>query len=224
MKTIASSETAHRARRKEARPSEIIEAGLAEFTARGFSATRLDDVAKRAGVVKGTIYRYFTDKEALFLAAVQSRATPILGGLEAAVDAFPGTTSELLRVILTTVYARLVDSDLRVLMRVIIAEGINFPSLTTLYHREMISKGRSVLEKVIRRGIARGEVRANAAAELPIIIMAPAIMAAVWKMTFDPLDPISTDRFLAAHLALLEEGLLRPLPEAPLALPAAIGD
>ena len=214
MKTGNPSPRAARARRREARPSEIIEAGLAEFAARGFAATRLDDVAKRAGVVKGTIYRYFADKEALFLAAVQSRATPVLGGLEAAVDAFQGTTSDLLRVIVTTVYARLVDSDLRVLMRVIIAEGVNFPDLTALYHQEMISKGKQVLGMVIQRGIARGEVRNNAAADLPIIVMAPAIMAAVWKMTFDPLDPISTDRFMAAHLALLEEGLLRSHGEA----------
>jgi hypothetical protein len=108
------------------------------------------------------------------------------------------------------VYARLVDSDLRVLMRVIIAEGVNFPALTALYHREMISKGKHVLEKVIRRGVERGEVRENAAADLPIVVMAPAIMAAIWRMTFEHHDPISTDRFLAAHLALLEEGLLQP--------------
>ncbi len=206
---------AARVRRKDARPNELIEAGLAEFAARGFAATRLDDVAKRAGVVKGTIYRYFADKEALFLAAVQSRATPVLGGLETAVDAFNGTTSELLRLILHTVYARLVESDLRVLMRVIIAEGVNFPELAALYHREMITKGKAVLATVVQRGIARGEVRPNAAADLPIIIMAPAIMAAVWKMTFDPLDPVSTERFLAAHLALLEEGLMMPRPASP---------
>jgi len=208
-KSDRSTAKAPRSRRKDARPAELIEAGLAEFAARGFAGTRLDDVAMRAGVVKGTIYRYFADKEALFLAAVQSRATPVVGGLESAVAGFQGPTRELLQLLLKTVYARLVDSDLRVLMRVIIAEGVNFPGLTALYHREMISKGKRVLEMVIQRGIARGEVRNNAAADLPMIIMAPAIMAAVWKMTFDPLDPVSSERFLTAHLALLDEGLLR---------------
>ncbi len=197
-----------RRRRKEARPAELIEAGLAEFALRGFAGSRLEDVAGRAGVVKGTIYRYFADKEALFLAAVQSRATPVLGEIDRFVDAYPGTTRELIVFVLRTVYGRLVETDLSVLMRIIIAEGANFPALTALYHREMISKGRALLDRIVQRGIARGEVRANAAADLAMIIMAPAIMATIWKMTFEVHDPVATERFLAAHLALLDEGLL----------------
>jgi AcrR family transcriptional regulator len=198
-----------RKRRKDARPAELIEAGLAEFAQKGFAGARLEDVASRAGVVKGTIYRYFADKEALFLAAVQSRATPILGQIDGFVDAFPGTTRELLGFMLRTIYAQLVESDLKVLLRIIIAEGVNFPALTALYHREMISRGEALLSRIVARGIARGEVKPNAAASLPLIIMAPAVMAAIWKMTFEPHEPIATERFLAAHLALLDEGLLR---------------
>lgn len=197
-----------RTRRKEARPAELIEAGLAEFAARGFAAARLDDVARRAGVAKGTIYRYFADKEALFLAAVQSRATPVLGEIDAFVDHFPGSTRELLHFLLRTVYARLVDTDLKVLMRVIIAEGHNFPALTEVYHREMISRGQALLARIVARGIARGEIRQGAASELPLIIMAPAIMAAIWRMTFEAHEPIATERFIAAHLELLDRGLL----------------
>src|SRR5829696_939623 len=102
-------------RRKEARPVELIEAGLQEFATHGFAAARLDDVARRAGVVKGTIYRYFPDKEALFLAAVRSRITPVFDEISGFVDAFPGSTRDLLTLILETIHRQLVNSDLRVL-------------------------------------------------------------------------------------------------------------
>ena len=197
-------------RRKEARPGELIDAGLQEFATHGFAATRLEDVARRAGVVKGTIYRYFADKEALFLAAVRSRITPVFDEISGSAAAFPGTTRELLQFILTVVHRRLVDSEAPVLIRIMIAEGERFPALTELYYREIVGKGRALLEAIVARGIARGEVRPGAAAELPLVIMAPAIMAAIWRMTFNRHAPISSEAFLAAHLDLVFNGLLKP--------------
>ena len=206
---------APRRRRKEARPAELIEAGLQEFAAHGFAAARLDDVARRAGVVKGTIYRYFPDKEALFLAAVRSRVTPVFDEIARFVDAFVGSTRDLLTLMIETIHRQVVGSDLRILVRIIIAEGERFPALTELYYRETISKGRALLTRIVARGIARGEVREGAAADLPIVIVAPAIMAAIWRMTFDRHAPISGEAFLAAHLDLVFHGLLKPeVPEA----------
>jgi AcrR family transcriptional regulator len=204
---------APRRRRKDARPAEIVEAGLAEFAEKGFAATRLDDVARRAGVAKGTIYLYFADKEALFTAAVQSLAGPVIGGLEAHVDAFEGPTAAILEAIIRTVYARMIDAELRPLLRIMIAEGGRFPALPALYHREVLSRALPLLERVIARGVARGEVRAGAAADLPMVLMAPAIMAAVWKLTFEPVEPVATERFLAAHLDLIRNGLLTVRPD-----------
>lgn len=197
-----------RRRRKEARPAEIIEAGLAQFTRRGFAATRLEDVAQAAGVAKGTIYRYFEDKEALFLAAMRSRVTPVLDQIDGFIDAFPGTTRDLLTLIVRLVHERMVNTDLAVLIRIIIAEGESFPALTALYYAEGIAKGRALLGRIVERGIARGEVRAGAAADLPIVIMAPAIMAAVWRTTFARHAPIAPEAFMAAHLDLVCDGLL----------------
>jgi AcrR family transcriptional regulator len=206
----ARSERPPRRRRKEARPAELIEAGLQEFALHGFATARLDDVARRAGVAKGTIYRYFPDKEALFLAAVRSRVTPVFDEMAGFVDAFPGSTRDLLTLIIETIHRHLVGSDLRVLVRIIIGEGERFPALTELYYRETISKGRALLERVVSRGIARGEVREGAAADLPVVIVAPALMAAIWRMTFDRHAPISREAFLAAHLDLVLNGLLNP--------------
>ncbi|MBL4646238.1 MAG: TetR family transcriptional regulator [Hyphomicrobiales bacterium] len=204
----ATAKAPRRKRRKEARPGEIIAAGLLEFADKGYAATRLDDVAKRAGVAKGTIYRYFDDKQALFLAAVQSHAVPTVGLLEKFVTEFDGTTRELLNQLFRIVHAKLVQGDLQILMRIIITEGRHFPELTELYYKEGVSKGQAILAKIIKRGIERGEIRDDAAAALPIIILAPAIMAIIWKMTFNHLHPVDPDTFFAAHVDLVLNGLL----------------
>jgi AcrR family transcriptional regulator len=199
-----------RRRRKDARPSELIEAGLQEFAARGFAGTRLEDVARRAGVVKGTIYRYFDDKEALFVAAVRSKLPAFIDPIDGLIDSFQGTTRELLLRVLTVMYAELVDSDIRILMRIVLSEGTQFPELSELYYRESIARVRPFLDKLVARGVARGEVRVDHARLLPMIIAAPALMASIWKMTFDKFEPIDTQDFFDAHTELLFRGLLVP--------------
>lgn len=194
-------------RRKDARPAEIVAAGLAEFAEHGFAGATLDGVAKRAGVAKGTIYLYFRDKEALFMAAVRSRVAPFFDEVVGFVDVYPGTSADLLTTLFTILHQQMVNSDLRVLMRMIIAEGRTFPELTEFYYRESVSKGRAVIERIVARGIERGEFRRGAVADLPMVIVAPAIMAAVWKMTFEPQAPIASERFVAAHIDLVLNGL-----------------
>ncbi len=196
-----------RRRRKAARPGEIIDAGLLEFAEHGFAGTRLEDVAARAGIVKGTIYRYFESKEALFRAAVRSRIAVTLDQVETLVDTYTGTTPDLLRLLLRAIYGRLVGTDASVLIRIIIAEGARFPEIPAYYHREMITKGEALLKKVIARGIASGEFRAGPAAEVPIVVVAPAIVAALWRMTFDPVQPLPPDKYFDAHIDLILNGL-----------------
>lgn len=194
-------------RRKQARPAEIILAGLEVFAEKGFAAARLEDVAGRAGIVKGTIYRYFESKEALFKAAVKSRLPPIFANIDEMVDAFPGSSPDLLRLVITRLYQEIFGSQMQVLVRIILTEGGRHPDIAAFYHRESISLGRKMIARIVARGVARGEFRAGAAADLPIILMAPAIMAMIWKMTFDAFDPISTEAFMSAHLDLVLNGL-----------------
>ncbi len=196
-----------RKRRKDARPAEIIEAGLREFAERGYAGTRLDDVARRAGVAKGTIYRYFADKEALFMAAVRAHVQPVFMDMDAALGRSQLTSRELILFLINRLYLDLVNTDLRVLIRIVIAEGANFPALAQFYHRETISQGKALLEKIIVRGIERGEIRPGPAASLPMVLLGPAIMATIWKLTFDTIDPIETDDFLQAHIDLVLHGI-----------------
>jgi AcrR family transcriptional regulator len=199
---------AGRRRRKEARPGEIIAAGLAEFGARGFEATRMEDVARRAGIAKGTVFRYFPTKEALFEAAVVSRIAPVFDRLSEAVDAHDGPCLALLETAITRIYAELDEPELTTLMRVIIAEGSRFPAIVESYHRLSISRAQGVLGRIVARGIAAGEFRSGAVADLPMVLVAPAIMAAVWRMTFDRVQHVPLGRFHAAHREMLAGALL----------------
>lgn len=204
-----------RKRRKEARPAEIIEAGLQEFALHGLAGARMDDVAQRAGIAKGTIYRYFEDKESLFIAAIRARIPLFDGDAEQVfgqlIDAFPGKSSDLLRLIFARVYSTIENPEARVLMRILIAEGARFPALTELYHREVISRARALLTRIVDRGIARGEFRPGPAASLPMMLVSPMLMGAIWKMNFDRHEPIPTETFLQAHIDLVLQGLEKRL-------------
>jgi AcrR family transcriptional regulator len=197
-----------RSRRKEARPQEIIEAGIAEFAERGYDGARLADVAKRAGVVKGTIYRYFADKHALFEAAVRSKVPPSLALMDQAVDSFSGTTDELITFMLHQVYSEIVDSESRTLMRIILSEGPRFPELAKLYYEATVGRGRPIVERIVARGVRRGEVRADHAKQIAFMIIAPTIASSIWKLTFEAFHPIATEELLEAHLELVRRGAL----------------
>ncbi len=197
-----------RKRRKAARPAEIIEAALQEFAANGYAATRLEDVARRAGVAKGTIYLYFDGKQALFMAVVRSFASPTFDMLGGLVDSYPGTAGDLLRELFRILHMKFVNSEMRSIMKIMIAEGEKFPELTEFYYRENVSRALPIMKRIVDRGIASGEFRKGAVADLPQVIVAPAIMAALWKMTFEPYAPIEPERFYEAHVDLVLNGLL----------------
>lgn len=197
-----------RRRRKEARPQELVAAGLAEFAERGFARARLEDVARRADVSKGTIYRYFADKEALFLAVVRSITASTLVDAAAAVDRFEGPTVGLLEAVITMFYAKVVDSELKTIVRIIVADGNQHPAIVSHYHDEIVGQGRALLRRIIDRGIARGDIRPGPITDLPEALMAPALMAIVWKLTFERVSPIDSRRFMQAHLDLIRRALV----------------
>lgn len=191
-----------RVRRKDARPRDLIEAAFQEFAAKGYAACRLEDVAARAGVAKGTIYRYFKDKDALFIATVRSRLPPF-SAMTDAIAEFPGPTRVLMEHLITMAHELVVDSELPVLLRIIIGEGYRFPALTELYYQEGVAKGRQLFEQIVARGVARGEIRKDHAPLLPMVMMAPMVMAVVWRLTFEGVEPLDKQAVLKAHLDLL---------------------
>lgn len=196
-------------RRKDARPAEILEAALKVFAERGYAATRMDDIAQRAGVTKGTIYLYFESKDAVFRSLVQHSIGATIEAAAANVERFDGPSSDLLRFVLRGIGTFICTSDRVVLPKIILAEAGNFPSLAEFYRREVIDKGLAVLQSVIARGIARGEFREIAPPHAARLCIAPLLLAAFWRTTFARYDttPYDLNALIDTHIDVLLRGL-----------------
>jgi len=169
-------------RRKEARPQELLAAALNLFVERGFAATRLDDVAKAAGVSKGTLYLYFSSKEDLFKAVVRENIVPLLGEAEGMITAFEGNTESLFRELTLSWWRNAGETKLSGLPKLMMGEAGNFPELARFYQDEVIARGEALLATVLARGMQRGEIR-NIDLEIDTrLLIAPVIMMMMmWK-------------------------------------------
>jgi AcrR family transcriptional regulator len=169
----------------------------------------MEDVARRAGVTKGTIYLYFENKEAVLKALVRESIGSQISHVIAQAENFPGSASELLRFVLTTIGAFVRTSDRAVLPKIILAEAGNFPEIIRFYREEIIDKGLGLLTSVIRRGVARGEFRDVAPQHAARLCVAPILLAAIWRTTFAPLDsePFDYQGLIDTHIDVLLRGL-----------------
>jgi len=204
-------------RRKDARPQELLAAALALFVERGYAATRLDDVAARAGVSKGTLYLYFSSKEELFRAVVRDNLVPVLDEAEQAIDGYAGHSADLLRDFIMGWWKRIGDTPLSGLAKLIMAESGNFPEVARFYHDEIISRSDALIIGMLERGMARGEFRRVDAAQAHKVIVAPILMLMLWRHSFDLCrpEPISVKDYLESVIDLMMHGLIAPIP-APL--------
>lgn len=196
-------------RRKEDRPGELADAALELFAEKGFAATRLEDVAARAGVSKGTLYLYFDSKEELFKAVIQSAVIPAVAQGEQLVDEFTGSASELVREIVRAWWRLFVGTKLGGIPKLMISEARNFPELAQYYHDNVIVRGKRLFARVIERGMASGEFRPIAVDYAVQVLLGPLILLAIWEHSFaacaaKDLDP---ERYLEICADLFLDGL-----------------
>jgi AcrR family transcriptional regulator len=200
--------TKARRRRKDARPSELTSAALDLFVEKGFSATRLDDVAARAGVSKGTLYLYFDSKEALFKAVIEEGIVPTLAAAEQRVAVFDGSAIELLRHLLFGWWQEIGATRLAGVPKLIISESRNFPEVAQYYHDKVIVRSRALLRSALERGIDRGEFRPLDVETAIDVIIAPLLMLVIWRFSLGFCKQQSDPQtYLETHFNLLVHGL-----------------
>jgi AcrR family transcriptional regulator len=192
----------NRAERAAERRQAIVEAALEEFVARGFTATRLDDIAKRAGVAKGTIYLHFKDKESMFEELIRTAIVPLVGRITAPPPPGASIRETIERTALTFIQ-EIVSTPRADIVRLIIAEGARFPAIADFYYREVISRGLAGMRALIELAVARGEIRQAQLARFPQIMIAPAIVAVIWKSLFDRHSPLDAVEMFRVHLDLI---------------------
>jgi AcrR family transcriptional regulator len=191
-----------RTQKSAARREAILAAALDEFSARGFAAARLEDVARRAGVAKGTIYLHFASKEALFQELVRT----MLGPLVATLDQLRATELPI-----RTVLERFADlfvtgiygTRRRDVVHLVISEGARFPKLAEFYYREVVERGIAAMRALLERAIARGEIRRTGLARFPQLVVAPGLVAIIWRGLFDRFAPLDAAAMMRAHIDIL---------------------
>jgi AcrR family transcriptional regulator len=197
-----------RRRRKEARPDEIVEAARAVFVERGFAAAKVDEIARRAGASKGTVYLYFPTKEALFEAVMRVNVLSVIEASAAAILADEITPAPAqLRMVLDTFYREFVGTDRKKLMHLMIAEGQHFPALLDFYHRDVVSRGMFLLTQLIERGSERGEFDPRGIERYPKLILGPALMAALYCNLFGERDQVDLEDYARVHIASVMRAL-----------------
>jgi AcrR family transcriptional regulator len=196
-------------RHPETRRQEILDAALTVFTEKGFSAARINDIARRASISGGTIYLYFASKEEIFKSLVEESLGPQVLQLTQVTREFEGPSDELLRLVVRTIGGFLRRSDRAVLFKLIIAETGNFPELARFYRHHVTDRMLAVFEEIISRGVTRGEFRRIDLTDVAQMVFSAIMYTAIWRTSLGTLDSASYDygRFIETKLDLILRGL-----------------
>jgi AcrR family transcriptional regulator len=196
-------------RRKEARPGELLDAALDVFFEKGFAAARLEDIAARAGVSKGTVYLYFKSKDDVFEALVHAIPEANVEQLRAVASDESVPADETLRRVLTFVGFVFRDERMMKFPRLFIGEGGRFPKIAETYKRIVISRGLNILSALIERGIEEGRFRNVDPKHAAYAALAPMLFGAIWKTTFERFDdaPLDAQAFGEQHNETFLKGI-----------------
>jgi AcrR family transcriptional regulator len=205
------------ARRKDARPGELLAAALDLFVEKGFAATRVEEVARRAGVSKGTLFLYFTSKEELFKAVVRENISGGFSQWNAEFEAFEGGTPDMLRHCMTLWWQRQGNVKVSGITKLMLSEGKNFPELALFYQQEVIQPAHLLIARILQRGVDRGEFAALDMKYAVFTVLAPMIFLQLLMHSntacYDPAEQteLVPEKYLANQLQVILSGLcLRP--------------
>ena len=189
-------------RRKEDRPQEITAAAFEAFAEKGFAGTRVDDVAKRAGVSKGLLYLYFKTKEELFKAVVKSVVIRRVDRLIEKVESAELSSEDFIRGPLLTFLKRVPGSPVAIVVRLLISEGSRHPDLADYYFENVVAKGLAAISGLVERGVSQGEFRKSAVSDLPHLVLAPVMLSVVWGIIFSKRQ-LDTDTLIETQMELI---------------------
>jgi len=198
-------------RRKTARPGEIIAAALDVFVERGYEAAKLQEVARRAGVTKGTLYLYFDSKEALFKAVVRETIVPVIAQGEVLARSFTGSARELVERLVREYWRLVGETALAGIPKLMMAEAATFPELTRFYYDEVVTRGHRLMAGVIERGVKNGEFRPVDVMVAAKLAMSPLIHATVARRAFASCMPetFNVQQYLDTHIDLYLHGIAK---------------
>ena len=205
---------AKRTRRKDARPGELLAAALDLFVEKGYASTRVEDVAHRAQVSKGTLFLYFPSKEELFKAVVRHHITAHLGEWDAELTRFDGSSADAVHLVARRWWERIGDTQASGITKLVMSEAAHFPEIARFYQSEVIEPGMDLLRRLLQRGVDRGEFSRDIHLDHAIHgFLAPMMFLMLWKHSLAPctqggqqIEPVA---FIETQIQLLLTGLLK---------------
>jgi len=210
-----------RERRKQARPGELLAAALELFVEKGYAATRVEEVALRAGVSKGTLFLYFATKEELFKAVVRENIAGRFPEWHAEFEAYTGSTPDMLRYAMLMWWQRVGATPASGITKLMMSEASNFPELAAFYQQEVIEPGHELIRRILQRGVDRGEFRPFDLEHGIFMVLAPMIFLMTWKHSLGACPgcstPLQPEKYLDLQVQTLLHGLCTPLPATPCA-------
>ncbi len=189
-------------RRKEDRPQEITQAALEAFAEKGYAATRVEEVAKRAGVSKGLMYLYFKTKEELFKAVVKSVVIRRMDQLIGNIETTDLSSEDFIRGPLSSFMKQVPGSPIAIVIRLLISEGPRHPDLVDYYYENVVAKGLAAITGFVERGVERGEFRKSVITELPQLFLAPVMLSIIWGIVFKTRE-LDTDKLIETQIDML---------------------
>ena len=196
------------ARRADARPEEILDAALAEFTERGFDAARIEDVARRAGISKGGIYLYFESKQALLKALIEAKVAPIAQQAEALARAGEGDPLNAMRLLGRMAAARIAEPKILAVPRLVIGLSGRFPEIAEFYRTQVVEKARAALERLIEAAMARGQLRRTEPRAVARAFIGPLFFEAMWTHVLGGESALAApEKLIESHFDILLNGL-----------------
>jgi AcrR family transcriptional regulator len=202
--------TSRKRERKDNRPQEIVAAAFEEFAAKGYAATKVEDVAARARVSKGLPYLYFKTKEELFKAVVRSVITSHFDVIREQMEQTDLPVEAFLKGPFLAFVQELVSSKRAFIARLLIAEGHKHPELTAFYYEQVVSRGIATMTRLIERGIERGEFKPTPLRDYPQLLFAPVLTAIIWRGLFERYRHLDTDGLLRTNIELLTDAIRAP--------------
>lgn len=200
-----------RARRKAQRPQEILHAAFDEFVERGYTAARIEDVAKRAGVTKGTIYLYFQNKEELFQDVVRKLSQPIFDEEQFLKEHKDRSCDELVRLFLDTFYEHMtVNPYSREILRFLISDGRHFPELTASHYEEFVQPTLTMFEHILEKGVREGVFQTQTANYISHILLSPALTMTIDKLLTGGTKLPELGDYVDAHYAMIMRNIRKP--------------
>jgi TetR/AcrR family transcriptional regulator, regulator of autoinduction and epiphytic fitness len=181
----------------------IVAAALAEFLENGFAGTTMDAVARRAGVAKGTPYRYFATKESLFEAVVRQEIASAVADVNVANRAPGEKVGAFLRRTMSPAMQVVERQGRGALARLVLTEGVRFPVLVEIYRREMFDPLLDQLRHLVRSARKDGELKSNTLVKHPELLIAPVWYGIVHNGLLDRSQPLDIGALFDANLDLL---------------------